>query len=1007
MVRKLVIGMASAWLVFMPMAAHALGFGNIKLNSSLNEPLNADIALISASQADLGGLKVKLASPDAFLRAGIDRPHFLTGLKFEPVERDGNFYIHVSSRKPIREPFVNFLLEMTWDNGRMLREYTMLLDPPGRLLRQQAPAVVATPVTEPADTISRPEQPEVVAPAVAMKQAPAKTAPPEPVMEAEPVMPESTKAPKETAVAPEPEVSAKAAAAPMAVEEVAPMQAATEEEPEPEYKDPFVDDGTPFPRIRLTDYHEIDEMVPGELDYGVTKKGDNAWTIAKKLQQGHESVSIYQVMMALLKSNPDAFVDGNIHRLKTGQVLRIEDPSLLTAMSQKQAANKYIAQTDEWNSYRQAAAERTGQQPIVAGESTGESMAQAKPAGELTLSSPDGSELQSGAGASEEAMSNDLVALKDELRQVRAGASTMRERNAELNQKLRELEDELARLQRSVSVKDDELAALQQQLAQLNAETAAKPEEAAAPVPQPKQEAAPAEQKMAEAQPEATPMEKPAAVKEEAKPAEAKPQPKPKPEAKAKPKPAPVAAKPKSEPKGMVDEYLDMAKGIFDSAMEIVTGMTKSMTKSLGGNSLILYVAVPVLLVLLILMMIVVRRRKKAEGSYQESILSGGPSTVTSEEEGAEAEAGESSFLSDFAVSGAGAIQTEDSEVDPLTEADVFMAYGRYEAAEERLQEAITKDPSRKELKLKLLELYNSTKNSSAFETLAEDFYASLGDEADSDPMWAKVLSMGKELAPGNPLFAAGVAAMATADVGQEPVSLSDSQVMDIGLETGVFQSEDFAGGGAAETAGSDMDFNLDFGESTGASEASAEAGGGMDFNLDLGGETAEAAGSDMDFNLDMGIEEDKTPTQETETLDFNMEAEAAGSDAGEPDFSLDMGDTGGLSLDTGDDTMSMDVSAGEQSAAEEPTMALDTGELEFDTGDQGGGMDFDLGTSDSGSGEMSLGGGDEVGTKLDLAKAYIDMGDPDGARSILDEVLDEGNDSQKQEAQQLIQQIA
>jgi pilus assembly protein FimV len=507
---------------------------------------------------------------------------------------------------------------------------------------------------------------------------------------------------------------------------------------------------------------------------------------------------------------------------------------------------------------------------------------------------------------------------------------------------------------------------------------------------------------MAEAEPEAAPMEKPAVAEEQARPAEAKPQPKPKPEVKAKPKPAPVMAKPESEPKGMVDEYLDMAKGIFDSAMEIVTGMTKSMTKSLGGNSLLLYVAVPVLLVLLILMMIVVRRRKKAEGSYQESILSGGPSTVTSEEEGAEAEAGESSFLSDFAVSGAGAIQTEDSEVDPLTEADVFMAYGRYEAAEERLQEAITKDPSRKELKLKLLELYSSTKNSSAFETLAEDFYASLGGEADSDPMWAKVLSMGKELAPGNPLFAAGVASMATADVGQEPVSLSDSQVMDIGLETGVFQSEDFAAGGEAEAAGSDLDFNLDFGESTGEPETPAEAGGGMDFNLDLGGEPAEAAGSDMDFSLDMGVEEDKTPTQETETLDFNMEAEAAGSEAGEPDFSLDMGDTGGLSLDTGDDTLSMDVRA-----SEEPTMSLDSSGLDFDAGDQGGGMDFDLGSSDSGAGEMSLGGGDEVGTKLDLAKAYIDMGDPDGARSILDEVLDEGNDSQKQEAQQLIQQIA
>ena len=122
MLRKLVVGLASVWLILMPLTAQALGFGNIKLNSALNEPLDAQIELLSPSSADLDSLKVGLASEGAFARAGIDRPHFLSGLEYKVVERNGNHYIQISSRKAIREPFVNFLLEFSWDNGRMLRE---------------------------------------------------------------------------------------------------------------------------------------------------------------------------------------------------------------------------------------------------------------------------------------------------------------------------------------------------------------------------------------------------------------------------------------------------------------------------------------------------------------------------------------------------------------------------------------------------------------------------------------------------------------------------------------------------------------------------------------------------------------------------------------------------------------------------------------------------------------------------------------------------------------------
>ncbi|MDZ7804221.1 FimV/HubP family polar landmark protein [Thiohalophilus sp.] len=1076
MLRKWVVGLASACLILVPLTAQALGFGNIKLNSALNEPLDARIELISPTDSDIDSLNVKLASEGAFTRAGIDRPHFLNGLQFEVVEQGGENYIQIDSRESIREPFVNFLLEFSWDNGRMLREYTMLLDPPGRVTREPAPAMAETPVTEePADTIERyepqPYSPEPAAPAE-----------------------EPSPMPEEPAPEPEPAADAPAMAEEADEPEVIEVGPATEEVPADEQaawqtSDAFIDDGSLFPRIDISGYRS-DDIELGELDYGVTKDGDNAWTIAEKLQSSAESASIYQIMMALLQSNPDAFIDGNVHRLKSGQVLRIEDPSLLDAMSRQQAANEYMAQTESWNDYRQAVAERTGRQAVVAEAGAEQAPVRAQNGGELTLSSPDGDDLQAGAGASEDAVSNDLIALQDELRQVRENAASTQERNVELNRQLQEMEEELARLQRSVSIKNDELAALQQQLAELNTEPALPqtpaPEETAVEEsvePQLAEEASEPEPAMtreqAEEEAEAEIAPQPGAEAEPAPESVQPPQEPAEPETPAAEEEPQAASVPQTdEPKGMVEEYLTMAKEIFNSAVGVVGGMIGA-----SGNSLLMYVVAPVLLVLVILMLIVVRRRRAAEGNYQESILSGGPSTVTNSGE-AGPESGESSFLSDFAVSGAGAIQTEDSEVDPLTEADVFMAYGRYEAAEERLQEAIEQEPGRKELKLKLLELYSATGNSNAFENLAEEFYASLGGEADSDPQWEKVVAMGKELVPNNPLFAAGAAAAAAAPNlggGDAATGLSDSQVMDIGLDTGVFEDSDFAGSQPGGGGDSELDFNLDFGtESDTPAATSEESAGGMDFNLDIGSEPVPTeeqaqAGSELDFNLDMGTEATPEAASEADTggmdfnlddddtgggldfnlggdeasgneLDFNLNSEESdtrndldfnlggeesdtrndlefnldsgtGSPDTESDLSLDLdsdteapaADAGGLDFNLGeeDNTLSLDTgNEAAQGADEEQTMAIDAGGLDFG-GDEQGGMDLDLDASDAADSEMSLGGGDEVGTKLDLARAYIDMGDPDGARSILDEVLDEGDDSQKQEAQQLIQQIA
>jgi len=988
--RKLVVFLATALLVIVPLSANALGFGNITQHSSLNEPLDADIELLSATEDDVANLKVQLASSDAFLRAGIDRHVLLNELKFSIKESDGSGYIiHLSTRRPVREPFLNFLLEMDWQNGRMLREYTMLLDPPGLVEKQ--PIVVEPPVSSPTvETVPTAEAeapfvpgpvdtPEAAAPALQDEMPPPTDV--EPVAEApamEPMVAEDT---------------------PIADEEPPPAVEVDDSEQEPAETSTFQDDSELFPGVPGSTEADAPEVavedaspMMGDLDYGIVKKGDRLWNIAEKMQTD-ESVTIYQVMMALLRSNPDAFVDGNVNRLKVGHVLRIEDAEMLTSMSHQEAVLEFQSQDAAWEDYRAQFA--TATQPLIGSEMETEDTTSLDSGGELTLASPDGDMQSSGEGSNAaEAVNTDILTLQDELRQVREDASNMRGSNEALNQKLRDMEDELTQMQRSISIKDDDLASMQQQMAAVREETT---EAVAADAASQVEDEAPVEAEMAgeETTPsgelvmadEPASLDEPSAdmvtdettspveLAEEIASAEAQD------EDTTAPMPSPT-----TDDEGM----MGAVSGMLD-------GFSKSISGILGGvSSLLLFIGLPVLLVLVILVLILMRRRSKSNAPYRESILTGGPSSITSGEAAAETEE-ESSFLSDFAVSGAGAIQTEDSEVDPLTEADVFMAYGRYEAAEDRLKEAIESEPARQELKVKLLELYHATKNRPEFENTAEAFYASLGDNASEDSNWKKVVGMGSELVPGSPLFSGAGSVAAAAPTTNIPAALSDSQVMDIGLDTGVFDAADIGTSGS-----SDMDFSLDLGMDSepAASESTADddVSEAMDFNLDMGeSEPAVAEESSLDagldFNLDLGSDNLSEPADEG-GLDFSIEtADSApvesSTDSMSMDFDLDLGSE---SADKSNDELLLDMDIG--------------GELNVAGGGDDSTMDFELDASDAG-GDLDIGGGDEVGTKLDLAKAYIDMGDPDGARGILDEVMDEGSDGQKQEAQDLLQQIA
>jgi len=126
--RKLIFTLMLGLLL--PAQGFALGLGDIQVNSMLNQKLDARISMISATPEDAEILIIKLASREEFIKAGLDRPHSLTELKFKALVENGNIYISVKSPKTMREPSLNFLIEVDWPQGHLVREYTILFEPP-------------------------------------------------------------------------------------------------------------------------------------------------------------------------------------------------------------------------------------------------------------------------------------------------------------------------------------------------------------------------------------------------------------------------------------------------------------------------------------------------------------------------------------------------------------------------------------------------------------------------------------------------------------------------------------------------------------------------------------------------------------------------------------------------------------------------------------------------------------------------------------------------------------
>ena len=388
--RLLGLGVTVGLLLAVPSVSHGLGLGSLKVNSALNEPLNAEIDLSSATKKELKSLNVGLAGRREFSDAGVDRAAFLSDIKFTVAKRlDGRPFLQLSSEQPIREPFLHFLVQVEWAGGRIVREFTALIDPPYMFAGRpptvsapaSAPAAEPTPVpeaapapsSEPATAQALPEPepaaaiteaaPPVVEPSPAPEPMIAAAPPPQP---AEPLGPSTT---GEVSISREtgwPE--------PTGTETAAAEAGATTVEgagPAPMPSSPMVSP-TGAPSWATMAQYEV-------------QRGDTLWSIAERVRLD-DSLTVEQVIMALYEANRHAFFRNNVNNVWAGKVLRIPDQEEVFSLSRRDARSVFLAQYNEWQEYKLQLA---GQERLKIAESSEASTAAAAstsetPAPEMT-----------------------------------------------------------------------------------------------------------------------------------------------------------------------------------------------------------------------------------------------------------------------------------------------------------------------------------------------------------------------------------------------------------------------------------------------------------------------------------------------------------------------------------------------------------------------------------------------------------------------------------------------
>ncbi|WP_343225039.1 FimV/HubP family polar landmark protein [Luteimonas sp. MC1828] len=405
--------------------ALALGLGRIEVKSQRDQPLLAEIQVISSDPAELDRLQARLASPDTFARIGLEPPRgVVSDLQFAvALDARGNPVIRVTSRAPVTESLLTFLVEVDWGQGRLVREYSALVDAPSTVSAPAQP-VIQAPSAARTDTIVRPAE-------VPVAQA------------AEPADPE----PADTA-----QVAGEEA-------EPAPVAAA------------------PAPATRVA--RASAQASPGE--YGPVQAGETLGVIAQALVG--DGVSREQAIVALFRANPAAFIGGNLNLIRKGAVLRMPSRDEVAGQDMAEARAVLREQVAQWRDMRRPApqpvAAAADAAPVAAqapgeGASATRTAAAQAPGARLEIVPPAASGGQQAGVRSGIQAGGEGEMLRQELQQeVLQGRETLAAREAEvaeLKARVADLERLQAQQQQLISLKDSELAAAQDRLAGSNAE---------------------------------------------------------------------------------------------------------------------------------------------------------------------------------------------------------------------------------------------------------------------------------------------------------------------------------------------------------------------------------------------------------------------------------------------------------------------------------------------------------------------------------------------------------
>jgi pilus assembly protein FimV len=871
----------------LPGASWSLGLGGIRTQSALNEPFSGEIDLYDTKPDELDTVKVAIASQAEFAKAGSPRPHFLTKLRFTPqVLPSGKTIVRIDSREPIREPYIDFLVEVTWPAGRMVKGYTVLLDPPVTLNR-------SAPRVEPPRPVRRAPPPVVATP------------PPTPVTPAVPR------------------------------------------------------DATGYP-----------------LRYGPVGTGTGLWLVARSMAP--EDATVAQTAMALYRNNQQAFIRGDINKLKLGAQLQIPTPDELFALDAGAADAEFrsamrggrVTSTPLTDVTRAVApADRL---EIAAAPEPATPQPSAVPPQETEAASP----------------SPELGSIQRDLLLVQESTESTRQETEELRARILELETQLADIKTLLELRNQQLAQLQDEAAEA-AEPSAAELSGRPPEPEEKPEAAATE-------------EEPRPIGEASEPE--------------------ALVEPSSELDGEPGVAETEAQAPSETPAEISPARVPVATPSDGADSerpfwqeipaSTLGLAVGVSLLLLLLGIFVLRRRQAMEQmpegeQLREEDMEFAPeplpqdASIDSGLRPADAAGAEASSQTSPPFSGFSNFEDETEEADIISEADVYIAYGRYREAESLLAEELKSTPERADLKFKLAEAYFGSKNATALQGIVSELRVE-GADGLHPKQWQRLLRMSKELSePGFPL--AESPRSATSSAPQAPVD-APPDAMAGPVDSDPVRSDE------QPDFGSDFDLSglLDDEEpgpvsgpqrpaepQPQSSRPKPDADQTLSQTVDPSPRESDlAAGSLAAFGAELELSEEERVSG------------GAGSDF---DFPIeDLEDIEGVGgRNTGDRSAELSPESPAQATAASSPMPASAGGASLDlsvirpVGKESAASDVL-----SSQWQMDSGLWDEVATKIDLARAYLEMEDPEAARTILEEVTAEGNDQQKAEAREMLARL-